>query len=298
MSTASPASHAQKSLVSLDPPEVLSFPLVRDSSPRVTLRITNETDSKIVFKVKTTQPSWYYVRPNQNVIDVGQTEESTITLIDSECNRFLDLTETERETVLSKHRFLVQTRIISDTLYDKIVKIPQNERTEEYQKIWETKSKDEKRNQKLKVEFIYPDDNMNADGAENMAGMGSVSEGVENIRSRMAQVDTAATPARPIEDIPGSPDGIYAELQNLRKKYDAVVEYTVHLTAERDYHFTQLEELRREYSREKARKRATGETPKKESKNVEKVVVQQGFSFLIVVIVAVLSFIIARYTKV
>jgi hypothetical protein len=31
-----------------------------------------------------------------------------------------------------------------------------------------------------------------------------------------------------------NPESIFGELQNLRKKYDAVVEYTVNLTAERD----------------------------------------------------------------
>jgi hypothetical protein len=34
-----------------------------------------------------------------------------------------------------------------------------------------------------------------------------------------------------------SSSDIYGDLQNLRKKYDAVVEYTVHLTAERGTYF-------------------------------------------------------------
>ena len=50
-----------------------------------TLKVTNTSDTKVAFKVKTTQPSWYYVRPNQHILDVGQTEEVTITLVDSEC---------------------------------------------------------------------------------------------------------------------------------------------------------------------------------------------------------------------
>ncbi len=35
--------------------------------------------------MKTTQPTWYYVRPNQNVLSAGQTEEIAIALIDTEC---------------------------------------------------------------------------------------------------------------------------------------------------------------------------------------------------------------------
>ena len=48
--------------------------------------MTNTSDSKVVFKVKTTLPTWYYVRPNQQVVDVGATEEVAIVLIDSECS--------------------------------------------------------------------------------------------------------------------------------------------------------------------------------------------------------------------
>ena len=97
-------------------------------------------------------------------------------------------------------------------------------------------------------------------------------------------------------DLPGSPEAMFAELQSLRKKYDAVVEYTVHLTAERDYHFTQLEDLRREFSREKAHKKTPNEsTLKRGGVKEEKPVVQQGFSFVVVALVAIISFLVARY---
>ena len=50
------------------------------------LRVTNISQSKVVFKVKTTQPTWYYVRPNQHVLDIGKTEEVIIVLVQSECS--------------------------------------------------------------------------------------------------------------------------------------------------------------------------------------------------------------------
>lgn len=52
-----------------------------------------------------------------------------------------------------------------------------------------------------------------------------------------------------------SPDPILAELQTLRKKYDAVVEYTVHLTTERDSINMQLESAQRELIKEKAKRK-------------------------------------------
>jgi hypothetical protein len=128
----------------------------------------------------------------------------------------------------------------------------------------------------------------------------------------MSKVSTqAASSPRQEAEVPGSPEAIFAELQSLRKKYDAVVEYTVHLTAERDYHFTQLEELRREYSKEKSRKKTsdtvvngstTGSSSsssnsgaKKSDKLTEKKTEQQGFSLLVVILVGLLSFLLARF---
>ena len=35
--------------------------------------------------MKTTQPSWYIVRPNQQVLDINGSEEVSINLIAAEC---------------------------------------------------------------------------------------------------------------------------------------------------------------------------------------------------------------------
>jgi MSP (Major sperm protein) domain len=55
-------------------------------SPRKILKVTNTSGTKVAFKVKTTQPTWYYVRPNQQVVNVGCTEEVAIVLVDAECS--------------------------------------------------------------------------------------------------------------------------------------------------------------------------------------------------------------------
>ena len=53
--------------------------------------VTNTSNRKIVFKVKTTQPTWYYVRPNQQMLDVGKSEEISVALVDTECKYVLYL---------------------------------------------------------------------------------------------------------------------------------------------------------------------------------------------------------------
>ncbi len=210
----------------------------------------------------------------------------------------------EKDVLLSKHRFLVQTKTISDETFSRISAVPINERGDEYQEIWESAGKDELKNHKLRVEFNISDRSPEIPSSIPMTPN-------DSSKSRSINVDTSTT-ARTVHsaegerdrvgEVPGSPESIYAELQSLRKKYDAVVEYTVHLTAERDYHFTQLEELKREIAKEKSKKKLlpSATTPtnvegKKEKG--DKVVVQQGFSFLVVLIVAIISFLLARYSK-
>ena len=62
----------------------LTFVLQSQVSSKTVLKITNISSYKVAFKVKTTQPTWYYVRPNQSVLDVGQSEDVAIALVDTE----------------------------------------------------------------------------------------------------------------------------------------------------------------------------------------------------------------------
>lgn len=292
-----------KELVTLDPPDIISLALSRDAAPKITLRISNISDECVAFKVKTTQPTWYYVRPNQHVVEPNKTEDVVIVLITEHCNRFVDMSEEERAENLEKHRFLVQSTPITDHLYNKILNLPPNGRADEFQKLWESSTKDSKINHKLKVEFLMSDGTATEDNVQQTP---TVAENVETVRNRIAAMENdAENKSAHAGDLAANPDAIVAELQSLRKKYDAVVEYTVHLTAERDYHYAQLEEVRREYAREKSRRKSSNEssggnnmkqrgTEKGGGANSD---AQQGFSLLTVIIVAVLAFVLARYTS-
>ena len=54
------------------------------------LKVTNVSQQKVMFKVKMTQTSWYDVRPNQQILDIGQTEDIAIVLVEAEC-KLVDL---------------------------------------------------------------------------------------------------------------------------------------------------------------------------------------------------------------
>jgi hypothetical protein len=117
------------------------------------------------------------------------------------------------------------------------------------------------------VEFTYSDvtksnteANSGAASRTARAAQPTVSENVESVRSRLTAANDASSRAAD-DGASGSgisatsPDAIFSELQTLRKKYDAVVEYTVHLTAERDAIVTQLDTAQRELTKEKSKKR-------------------------------------------
>merc|ERR1712223_192939 len=83
----------------IDPPNEISF--TGDFTVRVCktkLSLSNPTDMKIAYKVKTTAPRRYCVRPNSGQISAGETAEVSIMLQPSQNNEDLQ-----------KHKFMVQS---------------------------------------------------------------------------------------------------------------------------------------------------------------------------------------------
>lgn len=103
----------------------------------------------------------------------------------------------------------------------------------------------------------------------------TISENTEKFRDRLARdatEDNAPTPS--------SPEVMLTELQNLRKKYDAVVEYTVHLTAERDSIVAQLEDLQRELNKERSKRKEGKDTGTRSDKIEKKIIEKVSFSYI------------------
>ncbi|KAJ3338341.1 phosphatidylinositol-binding protein scs2 [Gonapodya sp. JEL0774] len=63
---------SQSGLLSLDPDEKLEFKRPFQSTSKQTLKVTNTSNDHIAFKVKTTAPKQYCVRPNAGRIAPGQ----------------------------------------------------------------------------------------------------------------------------------------------------------------------------------------------------------------------------------
>ncbi|KAG5286526.1 hypothetical protein AALO_G00015800 [Alosa alosa] len=83
----------------LDPPTDLRFKGPFTDVVTTNLRLKNPSDRRVCFKVKTTAPRRYCVRPNSGVIDAGATVTISVML------QPFDYDPNEK----SKHKFMVQT---------------------------------------------------------------------------------------------------------------------------------------------------------------------------------------------
>lgn len=122
----------------------------------------------------------------------------------------------------------------------------------------------------------------------------TISENVENLKSKLAKYEGE------ILQISRSPL-IYDNLENLRLKYNTVLELTTKLTAERDICLSQYQTLRKEYNLLKNynEQESTEEINllNNSQKKRQNVTTKQGYSFLTLVIVAATIYIFTRYIQ-
>jgi hypothetical protein len=131
----------------------------------------------------------------------------------------------------------------------------------------------------LRVEFIYPDEvngevkggSRSSVSSSSQAYFADITNPVRNTISPTSYSQSEASQA----DRP--PEQLFSELQNLKNKYDEVIAYTVHLTAERDTLCAKNDEIDRELRREIARKKDAPRTGKQERAETKKVVQQVTF---------------------
>lgn len=223
----------------VSPESILTFTLNRnDEVPKcvMTLRHPGGNDA-IAFKVKTTQPRRYLVRPNQGLVLPGQLSTVSILLVEKDKQALLQSYDRLGPSALehSKDKFLVQSCVVSPDFARKEGKIL----TESLTGMWnQVGSKgDMVYNKKLHVRHMVSPQGMGK-------GSGSVPA---------ASASAAADPK--LENM--TPEQIYDEISNLRRKYDELVAFSVNLTAERDILNNTLEQTKRDLNREMQSKGVT-----------------------------------------
>ena len=148
-------------LFELYPRDRLKFRISSTGISKCELTLRNLSNEPLVYKVKTTEPHWYVVKPNQSIIKPNQLEKIQITLIDKQCARLYNMYENGKSQSLKDHRFQIQCRIASDTFYNKMKDLSPQEKPEEYTVYWKDSTNLAKK--KLKVDYVYIDDLYNGD---------------------------------------------------------------------------------------------------------------------------------------
>uniref|UniRef100_A0A2I3HFM0 Vesicle-associated membrane protein-associated protein A n=1 Tax=Nomascus leucogenys TaxID=61853 RepID=A0A2I3HFM0_NOMLE len=137
MASASGAMAKHEQILVLDPPTDLKFKVGPFTDVVTTnLKLRNPSDRKVCFKVKTTAPRRYCVRPNSGIIDPGSTVTVSVML------QPFDYDPNEK----SKHKFMVQT-----------IFAPPN--TSDMEAVWKEAKPDELMDSKLRCVFEMPNEN-------------------------------------------------------------------------------------------------------------------------------------------
>lgn len=213
-------------------------------------------------------------------MDIGKCDEVSIMIIEEYSNRFLEQAQSGGVENLEKHRFMIQSKVITDEDFDSMERMTTAQKSDEYQKIWNSEPKDDRFNVKFKAVFNYPDindtkSNINNNNYEDNSEFKSTKE------------------KRNLKNLPS--ENVLEEIVNLRSKLDEVVVYSVYLTAERDTIVSQLEDAKRELSTYKTEKGKSGGALASKRGDEKK---SSGFEQLIMlVVVAVISYLAGLYIR-
>ncbi|KAL3761950.1 hypothetical protein ACHAWU_010127 [Discostella pseudostelligera] len=289
----------------------------------MTLRHPGLTNQHLAFKVKTTQPRRYLVRPNQGIVAPGSSETVSILLVDKERYVLWSTYDRLGQSALdhSKDKFLVQSCVVSDEFSSQFRNEPRGEAgqykpelIEALTAMWNSATAQSSSgsgsvvpmfNKKLHVRHVAVPNN--AMGSNNSAtGGGASVAGTVGTSASMAAVGarTAGSRSLPTNLQEGnrnntdqmSPDQMYEEVTSLRRKYDELVAFSVNLTAERDILNNTLEQTKRDLNREMATRSALEKQGLKVSSRTQDLKSKQskgGVSMRTLVMAMVITFLFA-----
>ncbi|KAM8755072.1 vesicle-associated membrane protein-associated protein B/C-like isoform 2-T2 [Acanthopagrus schlegelii] len=126
----------QEQVLVLEPQHELKFRGPFTDVVTATLKLTNPTDRNVCFKVKTTAPRRYCVRPNSGIIDAGASVNVSVML------QPFDYDPNEK----SKHKFMVQSMLAPYDMTD-------------MEGVWKEAKPEELMDSKLRCAFEMPLEN-------------------------------------------------------------------------------------------------------------------------------------------
>uniref|UniRef100_H3DBL6 Vesicle-associated membrane protein-associated protein A n=1 Tax=Tetraodon nigroviridis TaxID=99883 RepID=H3DBL6_TETNG len=158
----------------LDPPSDLKFKGPFTDVVTTNLKLKNPSERKICFKVKTTAPRRYCVRPNSGMIDPGATVVISVML------QPFDYDPNEK----NKHKFMVQT-----------IFAPPN--ASDMESLWKDAKPDDLMDCKLRCVFELPSENDKANDAEATKAAALHSSAINSTKSDASAAASVSASASP-----------------------------------------------------------------------------------------------------
>lgn len=153
-------------VLQLDPPHELLFKGPFTDVITANLVLRNPSNKTVLFKVKTTAPKQYCVRPNSGVLEPSKAQTIAVMLQPS-----TDLSSVDK----SKHKFMVQSMFA-----------PADFTMDNLDQLWKAVSKAELMDSKLKCSFIEDQSSREADKSQTEQQPATSSDGLEEVTSSEA----------------------------------------------------------------------------------------------------------------
>lgn len=155
------ATEKKAQVLQLDPPHELIFKGPFNDVITANLVLRNPSSKTVLFKVKTTAPKQYCVRPNSGVLEPDKDQTIAVMLQPS-----MDLSSVDK----SKHKFMVQSMFA-----------PQEFTADNLDQLWKAVSKADLMDSKLKCSFIEDQSGQQADKPAPEPQPTASSDGVEEV---------------------------------------------------------------------------------------------------------------------
>jgi len=152
-----------ESILTIEPSQELTFKgPFKDEVSSSSLSLTNITERKVTFKVKTTAPKRYCVRPNQGIVEPGDQVNIAVML------QPFDYDPAEK----NKHKFMVQTMFL-----------PEGEEVD-LETLWKNASPEQiMTSNKMRCVFEMPEEDMKKPDPKDMK---SATEELRKLREEMS----------------------------------------------------------------------------------------------------------------
>ncbi|XP_051281798.1 vesicle-associated membrane protein-associated protein B/C isoform X1 [Dicentrarchus labrax] len=178
----------------LEPQHELKFRGPFTDVVTATLKLTNPTDRNVCFKVKTTAPRRYCVRPNSGIIDAGNSVNVSVML------QPFDYDPNEK----SKHKFMVQSMLAPYDMTD-------------MEGVWKEAKPEELMDSKLRCAFEMPLENDKTHESESKTVSSSASS-VKTEHSALPKSASASLDDGEVKKIMEECKRLQMEVQRLREE--------------------------------------------------------------------------------